>query len=97
MTLQIPNKEWAQEFLTNLEYGHDTALRHLSDVFEDNFTLQERLKYYELRYIVESLVCLNKVIASMELEGPENAKLRSAYELLIEELVDIAEKSLGIA
>lgn len=91
--LAVPNETWAEQFIEFRRHGDDIALQHLSDVFENEFTKDQRLKYTAIRRLVDSLLELNAVVAMMEwAEIPEDKVIMDAYATLMDRLEAIVKQ-----
>ena len=90
----IPNSEWAETFLELQSASDGSALQYLSDIMENTFTKDERMKYTAIRYLVECLLCLNISVTEMENgEIEHDSGIDEQYRNLMLKLIDICEAS----
>lgn len=95
--LMIPSKEWAKTFLEFKEHGDNDALSYLYERMENTFVNHQRLKFFAIRKLVESLLSLNDLVFMMEMdEITSNSTIVEAYSNMMQELTELAEHPQAI-
>lgn len=90
----IPNPEWAKTFLELQSASDESALQYLADMMENTFTKDDRMTYTAIRYLVESLLCLNVAVVEMETGSIEHdSYIDRQYRDLMGKLIDICKAS----